>query len=226
MSLIVIEGLDGSGKGTQSELLFQALSARSGSVRKITFPDYASPSSSLVKMYLGGEFGKDPEDVNAYAASSFYAVDRYASFKKDWQEDYLRGVTILADRYTTSNQVFQLGKLPRDQWEGYLSWLEDLEYEKLCLPRPDLVICLEMPVEVSQKLLSVRYHGDDGKRDIHENHLDFLRECAVSAKFAAERLGWSVIHCGENGQPRPVEDIHREVLALALKAIENENRKG
>ena len=164
MSLIVLEGLDGSGKGTQAQLLYEALSARYGRVRKITFPDYDSPSAALVKMYLNGDFGKNPEEVNAYAASAFYAVDRYASFQIDWKADYEGGVPILADRYTTSNMIYQLGKLPRTEWENYLSWAQDFEYDKLGLPRPDLVLFLDMPVEVSQALLLGRYHGDEEKR--------------------------------------------------------------
>ena len=97
MGLVVLEGLDGSGKGTQAQLLHRALENRGEPVRKVTFPDYSSPSSSLVKMYLNGEFGSDPEDVNAYAASAFYAVDRYASYKKDWGADYRQGALILCD---------------------------------------------------------------------------------------------------------------------------------
>lgn len=219
MSLIVLEGLDGSGKGTQTQLLYEALSARREDVRKITFPDYESPSSALVKMYLAGDFGKDPGEVNAYAASAFYAVDRYASFQTSWKADYLRGAPILADRYATANMVYQLGKLPRTEWEAYLRWAEDFEYDKLGLPRPDRVIFLDMPVEVSQKLLLRRYHGDSGRKDIHENHLDFLRECAESAGFAAERLHWSVISCARDGEPLSVEEIHRQVLAQALEAL-------
>lgn len=220
MGLLVLEGLDGSGKGTQSELLLRELKARPGGARKVTFPDYSSPSSALVKMYLNGEFGSDPQAVNAYAASAFYAVDRFASYEKDWKADYLNGVTILADRYVTSNYIYQMGKLPREKWEDYLSWVEDLEYGKLGLPKPDQVIFLDMPIEVSQKLLSQRYHGDEQKKDIHENHLDFLRTCAECAAFAGKRLGWAVIPCAEEGVPLPIEKIHQKVL----QAIEEKRR--
>lgn len=217
MSLIVLEGLDGSGKGTQSQLLLEALSAEDCGVRKVTFPDYDSQSSALVKMYLNGEFGSDPADVNAYAASAFYAVDRFASFKKDWKTDYDLGKLILADRYVTSNFIYQMGKLPENEWGDYLDWVEDFEYVKLGLPKPDRVIFLDMPIEVSQKLLSQRYHGDEGKKDIHENHLEFLRQCSACAKFAGERSDWKFVPCSKNGEPLPIDEIHREVLRLALE---------
>ncbi len=213
MSLIVLEGLDGSGKGTQTELLYQVLESRGKKVRKITFPDYASPSSSLVKMYLNGEFGKGANAVNAYAASAFYAVDRFASFRRDWEEDYRRGAVILCDRYTTSNMIYQLGKLPSQQWREYLSWAEDFEYEKLGLPRPSRVIYLDMPLEISQKLLSRRYEGHEEKKDIHERDLAFLRDCRRSAAFAAKELSWQVIPCAKSEEPRSLDEIHGEILS-------------
>lgn len=133
MALIVIEGLDGSGKGTQAKLLYDYALSR-GRARQITFPDYDSPSSSLVKMYLKGDFGKEAGDVNAYAASAFYAVDRFASYRMKWKDDYASGVPIISDRYVTSNIVYQLSKLPKTEWKAFVSWLEDLEYEKFGLP--------------------------------------------------------------------------------------------
>ena len=220
MALVVLEGLDGSGKGTQTGLLRQGLEDRGIPVRQVTFPDYQSPSSALVKMYLGGEFGTDPEDVNAWAASTFYAVDRYASYQKDWKKDYQAGTLILCDRYATSNLVYQMGKLPREQWGQYLAWVEDLEYGKLGIPRPDAVLYLDMPIEISQKLLLERYHGDSGKKDIHESHLDFLRACRESARYAGQRLGWREIPCAKEGEPLPVEEIHRAVLAAVSPLLE------
>ena len=220
MALVVLEGLDGSGKGTQTGLLRQGLEDRGIPVRQVTFPDYQSPSSALVKMYLGGEFGTDPEDVNAWAASTFYAVDRYASYQKDWKKDYQAGTLILCDRYATSNLVYQMGKLPREQWGQYLAWVEDLEYGKLGIPRPDLVLYLDMPIEVSQKLLLERYHGDSGKKDIHESHLGFLRACRESARYAGQRLGWREIPCAKDGEPLPVEEIHQAVLAAVSPLLE------
>ena len=220
MSLVVLEGLDGSGKGTQAKLLAQALAGRGVPLRPVTFPDYSSPSSSLVRMYLNGEFGSAPEDVNAYAASAFYAVDRFASFRKDWGEDYRQGKLILCDRYATSNMVYQMGKVPREEWDRYLAWVEDFEYQKLGIPRPDLVLYLDMPIEVSQKLLLERYHGDSGKKDIHESHLDFLRACRESAHYAGQRLGWREIPCAKEGEPLPVEEIHQAVLAAVEPLLE------
>ena len=144
MSLLVVEGLDGSGKSTQVALLARALAQR-GPMRKISFPDYDSPSSALVKMYLAGEFGSAGE-VDPYAAGAFYAVDRYASFQKDWQADYRQGTLVLADRYATSNLLYQMGKLPEAQWLDYAAWVEDFEYGKLGLPRPDRVILLDQTI--------------------------------------------------------------------------------
>lgn len=219
MGLIVLEGLDGSGKQTQAGLLYAALEKRLGRVRKVDFPDYDSPSSALVKMYLHGDFGSDPGDVNAYAASTFYAVDRFASYRRVWGGDYKNGVPILADRYTTANLIYQLGKLPRQEWEGFIRWAEDFEYGKLGLPRPDRVIYLEMPVEISQQLLAKRYQEEGGQKDIHESHLDFLRTCAESAAFVARQQGWTVIPCGGEGEPFPREEIHRKVLEKALEVL-------
>lgn len=212
MGLIVLEGLDGSGKSTQLPLLEEELQRR-GPVRTVSFPDYSSPSSALVKMYLGGEFGDKPGDVNAYAAGAFYAVDRYASFKKDWQRDYESGVTILAGRYTTSNMIYQIEKLPRSQWEGYISWAEDFEYERLGLPRPQRVIFLDMPLDAAQKLLSKRYGGHDEKKDLHERDLRYLESCAQCARFAAEKLGWRVVECARGAEPLSIEEIHRRVVS-------------
>lgn len=219
MSLIVLEGLDGSGKGTQTALLAEALVKQGHALRQVTFPDYDSPSSALVQMYLKGEFGSNPEDVNAYAASAFYAVDRFASFRRDWKTDYDRGSVILCDRYTTSNMVYQMGKVPREEWDQYLCWMEDFEYGKLGLPRPDLVLYLDMPVKVSQKLLLQRYHGDSGKKDIHESHLEFLRSCGECARYAREKLHWKVIPCSKEGEPLPVEEIHQAVLEAVMPVL-------
>lgn len=210
--LVVIEGLDGSGKSTQVALLKEYLTANGTPVRQIKLPDYDDPSSTLVKMYLGGDFGSQPEDVNVYAASSFYAVDRYASYRRHWQTDYEAGTLILADRYTTSNAVHQAVKLPEAEWKDYLQWLSDYEYQKLGIPRPDSVIFLDMPVEVSQKLMTARYGGEEGRKDVHEANVRYLHACRKAALFAAKELGWSVVTCAEGGSPLPIEQIHAEII--------------
>ena len=212
--LIVIEGLDGSGKATQAKLLADTLAQKGENVRKITFPDYESDSSALVKMYLKGEFGSKPGDVNAYAASAFYAVDRYASFKKDWGEVYSAGGLIVADRYATSNGIHQCSKLGEDEWDSYLQWLDDFEYKKLGIPAPDVVIYLKADTDISQKLMTGRYGGDESKKDIHEGDLEYLRRSQKAAAYCAEKLGWKTVECVRDGQMRSIEDIHNEIMTL------------
>ena len=215
--LIVIEGLDGSGKSTQLELLPQNLLKNGIESKTVSFPDYDSDSSALVKMYLGGAFGNHPDDVNAYAASLFYAVDRFASFKTNWGSYYNQNGVIISGRYTTSNAVHQTSKLPHEMWQGFLDWLYELEYNKVGIPKPDKVIFLDMPVEVSQKLLSHRYAGNEDKKDIHESDTNYLDNCRRAAMFTAQYSGWTVIPCAENGQARSIEDISNDILSETLK---------
>ncbi len=209
--IIVIEGLDGSGKATQTALLAQKLSDKGLKVRRLEYPDYNSPSSALVKMYLGGEFGSKPGDVNAYAASAFYAVDRAAGYLKDWQNDYRDGALFLCDRYCTSNVIYQMAKVDDAERDGFIKWLEDFEYVKLGLPKPDCVIYLDVSPDVSQKLMEKRYGGDPGKKDLHESNLDFLFSCRKSALYAAEKCGWTIIDCCENGEIKPIDKISEEI---------------
>lgn len=223
--LITVEGLDGSGKGTQSRLLLDALREREIPARLVSFPDYDHPSSALVRMYLSGEFGSEPGDVNAYAASSFFAVDRYASYRKFWRAALLAGECVIADRYTTSNMVYQLTKLPREEWDAFLSWVCDFEYGKLGLPEPGCTVYLDMPVEVSQRLLSRRYEGDESKKDIHESSRAYLEACRTSALYAAERFGWRMISCAAGEKPKTVEEIHGEVLAAVEEALRGAEKR-
>jgi len=195
--LIIIEGLDGSGKSTQVALLQKYFEAEGIAYKKIKLPDYDSPSSTLVNMYLGGEFGKSADDVNAYAAGAFYAVDRFASYKLNWGKDYENGTVILADRYATSNSIYQMEKISEDKWDDYLNWSADFEYEKIGIPSPDAVIYLDMPVEISQKLMTSRYNGDENKKDVHEVDVAFLKKCRKSALYAAEKQGWKVVGCSD-----------------------------
>lgn len=209
--IIVIEGLDGSGKATQTALLAQKLSDRGIKVRRLEYPDYDSPSSSLVKMYLGGEFGSKPEDVNAYAASAFYAVDRAAGFLGDWKADYQSGTLFLCDRYCTSNIIYQMAKVSDAERDAFIEWQADFEYDKLGLPRPDAVIYLDVSPDVSQKLMEKRYCGDQSKKDLHESNLSFLLSCRKSALYAAEKCGWKIIDCCENGDIKPIDKISEEI---------------
>lgn len=217
--LIVIEGLDGSGKATQTQLLAEKLISIGKSVKKLEFPNYNNPSSSLVKMYLGGEFGDKPEDVNAYAASAFYAVDRVAGFLQFWKRDCDNGSVILSDRYVTSNIIYQMPKLPDPQRDSFISWQSDFEYDKLGLPRPDLVIYLDVEPEVSQKLMEKRYGGDETKKDLHESNLGFLLSCRRAALYAAEKCGWKVINCCESGEIRSIASIAEEIEKAVSEII-------
>lgn len=211
--LIVIEGLDGSGKATQAQLLYDKLKELNIRVRKVSFPDYDSDSSALVKMYLNGEFGKQAGDVNAYAASSFYAVDRYASYKKDWVEDYENGV-IIADRYTTSNSIHQCSKLPKEEWEGYLTWLSEFEYDKLGIPKPNVVIYLKVDIDVSQELMNQRYHRDQSKKDIHERDVEHLKKSREAAEYCSQKFGWKIVECCMDGEMRSLSSIHDDIIKM------------
>ena len=213
--LIVFEGTDGSGKATQTGLLCRELERRGTPFRKITFPRYGQPSAAMVQEYLDGRLGTHPGDVNAYAASLFYAVDRYASYKQDWGAFYESGGLVIADRYTTSNAVHQAAKLPEAERGPYLDWLFDLEYRLLGLPRPDLVVYLELPAAVSEGMLRRRERDTGTHADIHEQDAAYLRECHDNAGAVARRCGWAVVPCAEAGEPLPPEEIHRSVLELA-----------
>ncbi len=210
--IIVLDGLDGSGKTTQHNLLIKHFDNINKKFKPISFPDYDKQSSALVKMYLNGEISKNVNDINAYAASSFYAVDRYANYKMCWENDYLNGTDILASRYVSSNAIHQMVKLDKKDWKNYLRWLEDYEYNKLGLPKADKVIFLDMPIEISQKMLENRYKGDNTKKDIHESNVDYLLKCRESALFAANELSWDVIKCSENGYIKSVEEINELIL--------------
>ena len=217
--LIVIEGLDGSGKATQSELLCKYLESIGKKVKKVSFPVYESDSSALVKMYLAGQFGSRPGDVNAYAASAFYAVDRFRSYKSDWEKLYKEGYIIVADRYTTSNGVHQCSKLPKEEWNDFMDWLYDFEYRKMGIPAPDGVIYLNMSPEVSQKLLSVRYAGDESKKDIHEKDTEYLKKSQSAAKFCSEHDKWNVINCDDGEKPFTIEEIQEKIIKKVMEII-------
>ena len=205
--LIVLEGLDGSGKATQAKLLAAHLKEQGFSVREITFPNYES-----CLLYTS-------DAADAYAASSFYAVDRYASYKKDWGSFYENGGIIIADRYTTSNAVHQCSKLPPEQWESFLGWLFDFEFHLLGLPAPDEVIYLQVDPAVSQKLMTQRYHGDESRKDVHEKDTEYLARSRCAAEYCAAHLGWAVVHCTSGDNMRSIEDIQAEVQEIVLKQL-------
>lgn len=216
--LIALDGTDASGKATQTALLEKRLSDDGFSVRTVSFPDYDSPSSGPLKMYLEGKLGKDPNDTSAYAASVLFAVDRFASFRSQWRDFYEKpdGV-ILLNRYTTSNAVHQLSKIddPAEK-DAFLSWLFDFEYRLLGVPAPDAVIYLEMPTDISLLLLEKRCEETGAKKDIHEQDARHLYKSHAAALYACEKYGWDRIVCGENGKPYSVEKIHEKVYAAFL----------
>ena len=210
--LIVFEGTDGSGKATQSRLLFERLEREGVDCRRLNFPRYGEKSAALVELYLGGAFGSHPDDVNAYAASTFYAVDRYASYKQDWGAFYESGGLLIADRYTTSNAVHQTAKLPPEQRDAFLDWLFDFEYRLLGLPEPTRVLYLDMPTEVTERMMRRRESDTHTAADIHERDAEYLRHCRENAAHVVARCGWTRIDCAHDGAPRTIEDIHREVM--------------
>ncbi|MDO7976687.1 thymidylate kinase [Oceanotoga sp. DSM 15011] len=218
--LIVIEsGSDSSGKATQTKLLFDKLKDFDFNCMKVEYPNYDSNSSALVKMYLNGEFGENPNDVDPYTSSTFFAVDRYASFKKEWESFYVNRGLVLADRYTTSNMVHQGSKYDNlDEKNLFLNWLWDLEFNKMKLPIPDLVIFLDVPIEFSFKLLEER-KAKSKVEDIHEKNLDYLKITYDNSKYIAKKYNWHIINCVENNNLRSQEDISNEIFNYVIKYI-------
>ena len=219
--LIVIEGTDGSGKSTQFRLLTQRLTEEGQTFQKLVFPQYSEPSSALIRMYLGGEFGQNAADVNAYTASVFFAVDRFASYKKVWQQWYEEGGLIVSDRYTTSNAVHQASKEPAEKQQEFLQWLYDLEYNRMGLPQPDLVIYLDVPTDFTEKMMRRREQDTNTHADIHEQDLAYPATCRRTGKAAAEYYGWTVIQCVKDGAMRSIEDIHNEIYRHVAACLED-----
>nr|WP_325211528.1 thymidylate kinase [uncultured Oscillibacter sp.] len=217
--LIVLEGTDGSGKATQAGLLRQGLEARGISCREIDFPRYGNPFAEPANLYLHGALGGAPGDVNACAASVMFAVDRFASYQQDWGGFYESGGVVVANRYTTSNAVHQASKLPDGERQGFLDWLFDLEYRRLGLPEPDLVLYLDMPTEAANRLLRRREAETRTSADIHERDGGYLRRCRECAGEIVRAQGWAVVSCAAGGVPRAPEDIHREALELVLNCL-------
>ena len=213
--LIIIEGSDGSGKETQTNLLYKKLKEKKLNIKKISFPNYESPASEPLKMYLSGEFGKNVNDVNSFAASTFFAVDRFASYKQDWGDFYNNGGIVLSDRYTTSNMVHQASKIENEEEKQlFLNWLIDLEWNKLSLPKPDVVIFLDVSPKLSQKLISDRKNKITGeeKKDIHETNTEYLENSYHNAKNLAKQYGWVIVSCETNGVLKNIEEIIEDII--------------
>ncbi|MDD2400668.1 MAG: thymidylate kinase [Clostridia bacterium] len=220
--LIVIEAPDGSGKKTQTDKLYYRMLEEGHNVKKVEFPNYSSDSSALVKMYLNGEFGTNPDEINPYAASAFYAVDRFATYKKEWQSFYEEGGIILADRYTTSNMVHQAAKyVDADEKNKYLDWLWDFEFNLFALPIPDVVFFLNMPPEYSTKLISDRKNKFTGKqkKDIHEKSKKYLIESYINACRIADKYNWVKVNCVSGNNIRTVDEIHEEIFSIYKRLI-------
>lgn len=221
--LIAIDGVDASGKQTQTELLTKHLADDGKKVKMISFPAYDKPSSTLVKMYLSGDFGDKPSDVNAYATSTFYAADRFATFRTDWGKDYKNGGIIVADRYVTSNLIHQASKIEdAAEKEKFLMWLDNLEYGIYELPRPDAAIFLDMPPEYGARLMKNRVNKADGgnKKDIHESNAAYLEKSYKNAMLVAKRFGWTCVPCVKNSEIRSIEDIHNDIYNAVKNLIE------
>ena len=218
--LIVIEGTDGSGKSTQFKLLTERLAREGRAFKQLEFPQYSEPSSALITMYLHGEFGQKAGDVNAFAATTFFAVDRYASYKKFWGQWYEEGGLVISGRYTTSNAVHQASKEPEAFWQDYWKWLSEFEYGKLGLPCPDLTIYLDVPTEYTEKMMRKREADTNTSADIHEQDLQYLSTCRRCGREAARYFGWEIIDCVQDGTMRTIEDIHEEIYRHITHCLE------
>lgn len=217
--LIVLEGIDGSGKSSQYRRVCEKLEKNSINYNHIVFPRYSKDSSALIRAYLNGEFGTNPGDVNAYTASTFYAVDRFASYKDDWGTIYENGGLIISDRYTTSNAIHQGSKLPDDELFDYFAWLEDFEYTKMGLPRPDMVIYLDVDIETSLRRMEHRQNSTNTKADIHEKDIHYLERCLEVAGKAADYYKWRRIPYLIDGVERDVEEKSNEIFRIIMETI-------
>jgi dTMP kinase len=212
--LIVFEGIDGSGKTTQVGLMIDRLEREKARFRRLNFPQYKEPSSALIRMYLGGEFGDNPEAVNPYAASTFFAVDRFASYAKDWRQDYREDVMILTDRYTTSNAIHQGSKVPPDRRQDFFKWLYDFEFGLMELPKPDIVLYMDIPAEAALERIGLRQQLTGAAADIHERDAGYLRACWKCGAEAADYYGWRRIPCYDGPRALTPEEIHEEIRSV------------
>ena len=224
--LIVIEGTDSSGKETQTKRLFEKLEEKGLKVKKISFPNYDSPACEPVKMYLSGAFGEDAMKVNPYPVSTMYAIDRYASFKIDWEKFYNEDGIIVTDRYVTSNMVHQASKMDEDERDKYLDWLVDYEFNMYKIPQPDCVVFLDVPVNFSKKLMENRKNKFTGekKKDIHESDIKYLEKSYENSLYIADKYNWNKINCVENDKLRSIDSIHEEIYNLVIDRIKSMER--
>ena len=222
--IISIEGTDGAGKHTQQQLLLKKLRELGHEVFDQSFPNYESESSAPVKMYLNGEFGKDANSLDAYQASSLYAIDRLCTYKKTIEPHYENGEIVLFDRYVQSNFIHQCSKIddPEEKLE-FIKWEEDFEYNLLGLPKPDLIFFIEMPVEKSLELARARAEYKTGEqKDIHEEDTTYMTKSYNNGLSVATQLGWTIIHCvDELGNLKTIEEIHEEIMSHVKLALEN-----
>lgn len=220
--LIVIEGTDSSGKETQTRKLYERLEKEITNIRKLSFPNYKSPACEPVKMYLAGAFGDNALDINPYPVSTMFAIDRYASYKMEWEKFYQDGGIIVTDRYTTSNMVHQASKIENiDKKNEYLDWLEELEYSKMGIPRPDLIIFLNMPTETAAELMAQRKNKITGEdiKDIHEKDISYLKKSYENACNIAKKYNWLEIKCVENGRLKTIDEIEEEIFSVVKKIL-------
>ena len=220
--LFVIDGTDGSGKQTQLKKLEERLTKEGIDYKKVSFPNYDSPSSSLVKMYLSGEFGAHAKDVSPYIASTFFAADRYATYKKDLEDYYKKGGIILADRYTTANMVHQAGKIAdKQEREKFLDWLWDYEFNLYGLPIPTKSFFLNMPPDYAEELMKNRENKftHEAKKDIHESDKSHLIDAYNAACDLVDKYDWYEVKCVKNNQIRTRDDIHEEIYNEIKKYI-------
>ncbi len=220
--LFVIDGTDGSGKQTQFEKLKERLTKDGIDYRTVSFPNYDSPSSGLVKMYLSGEFGEHAKDVSPYIASTFYAADRYATYTTQYKEYYENGGIVLADRYTTANMVHQAGKIQnKDERERFLNWLWDFEFKLYGLPIPSEVFFLKMPPETALDLIKNRENKftHQEQKDIHEKDKNHIIDSFNVACDVAKKYDWYTVECVKDNKLRTVADIHEEIYKEIIKHI-------
>ncbi|NLO98935.1 MAG: deoxynucleoside kinase [Clostridiaceae bacterium] len=220
--LIIIEGVDSSGKATHAKMLYERLLGENNNVKKVEFPNYSSQSSALVKMYLNGDFGDKPEDVNPYAASVFFAIDRFASYRTLWKNFYDNGGIVVSDRYTMSNMIHQAAKIiDSAEKKAFLDWLWDLEFVKLGIPVPDSVIFLDMPPEYAISLMKDRKNKFTGQneKDIHENNIEYLLESYYNACDIAKLYDWNRVYCVKDGKIKDIADIHKDIYSIVKQVI-------